>query len=331
VTLPARAAAPVRLDLAGGWTDVPPFSAREGGCVLVAAIDLYARATVVPDRAGVRLVARDLSLAAEGASYTDFEPKGPLALLAAGVRLLPVASCTVQTDSDAPPGSGLGSSGALDVALVAALSMARAESRTPREVADLACRLESEEAGIAGGRQDQFGAAFGGFLRLRFTDPDAVVEELTLDPFFAAELERRMLLCYTGASRFSGDTIIRVMRAYERGDAVVTGALHGIREAAERMSEALVAGDLVRVGALLSQNWRLQQELDPRMRTPDMARLETAMRTAGTLGGKASGSGAGGCMFFLTQDDPEPAACVARELGMRLLPVRWAKKGVGPC
>lgn len=331
MTLPARAAAPVRLDLAGGWTDVPPFSAREGGSVVAAAIGLYARATVVPGAPGLRLVARDLALKAEGADPMEFERAGPLALLAAGVRLLPVESCTVQTDCEAPAGSGLGSSGALDVALVTALSIARSESRGAREVADLACRLESEEAGIAGGRQDQFSAAFGGFRHLRFRDPEAEVETLHLDPEFMAELERRMILCYTGASRFSGDTITRVMRAYERGDGAVSGALRAIRDVAERMAEALVAGDLARVGTLLSENWRRQQALDPAMCTPEMTRLESAMCSHGALGGKASGSGAGGCMFFLGPDDPTPAANAVRALGMRLLPVRWVSVGAGPC
>jgi D-glycero-alpha-D-manno-heptose-7-phosphate kinase len=237
----------------------------------------------------------------------------------------------VTTRSDAPPGSGLGSSGALDVAIVAALAAARGDQPDLREIADLACRLEGVEAGIAGGRQDQFVATYGGFLRLEFRDPEATIEPLSLDPEFAVELERRMLLCYTGASRFSGATIGRVMRAYERGDANVAGALDGIRLVAEGTAEALRAGDLARLGALLTENWELQQRLDAGMRTPEMARLEQEMRNAGALGGKAAGSGAGGSMFFLASDDPRPAMEAVRALGMRLLPVRWAESGVRPC
>jgi D-glycero-alpha-D-manno-heptose-7-phosphate kinase len=198
-------------------------------------------------------------------------------------------------------------------------------------VADLACRLEGVEAGIAGGRQDQFTAAFGGLLRLEFRDPEATVLPLTLDPEFLAELERRLVLCYTGASRFSGATIERVMRAYEAGDAAVARSLDGLRLVAERVAEALRAGDLARLGALLSENWRHQQELDRGMCTPEMARLEAAMGEAGALGGKAAGSGAGGSMFFLAPGDPEPLRAAARGLGMRLLPVRWAPTGVHPC
>jgi D-glycero-alpha-D-manno-heptose-7-phosphate kinase len=217
------------------------------------------------------------------------------------------------------------------VALVAALTAAIGRRASVREIADLACRLEGIEAGIPGGRQDQFAAAFGGFLRLTFRDPDASVEPLQLDPDFAAELERRMLLCYTGASRFSGATIGRVMRAYERGEPAIAGALDGLRRVAEDMADALRVGDISRVGALLSENWRLQQVLDPGMSTAEMARLERAMLDAGALGGKAAGAGAGGSMFFLGPDDSREARAAVARLGMQLLPVRWALMGVHPC
>jgi galactokinase/mevalonate kinase-like predicted kinase len=121
------------------------------------------------------------------------------------------------------------------------------------------------------------------------------------------------------------------MRAYERGEPTIAGALDGLRGAAEAMSDALRAGDFGRIGALLSENWRLQQQLDPGMSTPEMRLLEAAMRDAGCLGGKAAGAGAGGSMFFLASDDPTAAREAVTRLGMRLLPVRWAKTGVRPC
>ena len=325
------AAAPVRLDLAGGWTDVPPYSAREGGVVVAAAVQLHAYAEVRPREQGYHLDSMDLGQTQEYPHLESLRGDGPLPLLRAGIRLLGAGPCALSTRSDAPPGSGLGSSGAIDVALVAALAASGGRSLSTREIADLACRLEGQEAGIPGGRQDQFAAAFGGFLRLTFRDPDARVESIALEPDFATELERRMLLCYTGASRFSGDTIGRVMRAYERGDATVAGALDGLRRAAEAMGEALRAGDLARIGALLSENWRLQQRLDAGMSTPEMRRLEAVMDEAGCLGGKAAGSGAGGSMFFLAPDDPTPAREAVLRLGMRVLPVRWATTGVRLC
>jgi D-glycero-alpha-D-manno-heptose-7-phosphate kinase len=325
------AAAPVRLDLAGGWTDVPPFSAREGGVVVTSAIQLFARAEVRVGGTGFRLVSEDLHDELEVSDSAGLVRDGRLELIKAGLRMLPVGGCTLSTRSDAPPGSGLGSSGALDVALVAALSAARGESPDPVDVAERACHLEAVEAGIPGGRQDQFASSHGGFLRLDFRDPEAEVQRLKLDPEFAADLARRTVLCYTSASRFSGATIDRVMRAYERGEATVARALHGLRDVAEAMAAALAAADSARVGALLSENWAHQQALDPRMCTEDMARLERSVTNAGALGGKAAGSGAGGCMFFLGPDDPGPMIEAARNCGVRLLPVRWAMYGVRPC
>jgi D-glycero-alpha-D-manno-heptose-7-phosphate kinase len=325
------AAAPVRLDLAGGWTDVPPFSAREGGLVVTAAVQLFARAEVRLGGSGFRLVSEDLQDELEVSDSAGLVRDGRLDLLKAGLRMLPVGGCTLTTRSDAPAGSGLGSSGALDVALVAALSLARGESRDPLEIAETACHLEAVETGIAGGRPDQFASSYGGFLRLEFHDPEAEVERLKLDPEFMADLARRTLLCYTSASHLSGATIGRVMRAYEQGDRKVASALQALRDVAQAMTAALSAADPVQVGQLLTQNWKHQQSLDAQMCTPEMGRLERAVLEAGALGGKAAGSGAGGCMFFLAPDDPSPVIDAALGTGARILPVRWATYGVRPC
>jgi D-glycero-alpha-D-manno-heptose-7-phosphate kinase len=325
------ATAPVRLDLAGGWTDVPPFSAREGGTVVTAAIRLFARADVRLGGSGFRLTSEDLHDELVVSDSAGLVRDGRLDLLKAGLRMLPVGGCALTTRSDAPSGSGLGSSGALDVALVAALSAARGETRDPVEIAETACHLEAIEAGIPGGRQDQFASALGGFLRLEFHDPSVDVQRLKLDPGFTTELARRIVLCYTGASRFSGSTIERVMRAYEQGDSRVSSALHALREVADAMSAALMAADLAVIGRLLSENWRHQQALDGRMCTTEMARLERAMIEAGSLGGKAAGAGAGGCMFFLAPDDQSDLLEASRQAGARVLPVAWAMRGVYLC
>jgi len=324
-----HAAAPVRLDLAGAWTDVPPFSAREGGVVVNGAIGLRAHAQVTVGGPRLRLVSEDLGQELECADSAGLVIDGRLDLLKAALRMFPVQSaCTLTTRSDAPPGSGLGSSGAMDVALVAALTRARDERLSERDLAEQGWYLETVEARVPGGKQDQFAAALGGFHRLSFRDPDVGVEPITLDPAFAAALERRTVLCYTGRSRVSGDTIARVMGAYERGDRPVVAALRALKDVAERMAEALRAADLARVAALLSENWRHQQALDGGMRTDEMARLERALGDAGALGGKAAGAGAGGSMFFVTRDDPGPAIAAARAAGATVLPVAWSAEGV---
>ncbi len=323
-----HARAPVRLDFAGGWTDVPPFSAREDGLVVNASITLSVHVELTLGGARIKLAALDLGEELECADARGLVLDGRLSLHKAALRMFPVQSaCTLATRSDAPPGSGLGSSGALDVALVAALALARGERLTDREAAEHGWYLETVEAGIPGGKQDQFAAALGGFNRLSFRDPDVGVEPITIEPAFAAALERQTILCYTGKSRLSGATIARVLSAYERGDAGVTAALRALKDTAERMAEALRAADLERVGTLLTENWGHQRALDREMQAPEMGRLERAMQAAGALGGKAAGSGAGGCMFFLVRD-AAAAAAAAREAGATVLPMAWAREGV---
>jgi D-glycero-alpha-D-manno-heptose-7-phosphate kinase len=323
-----HAAAPLRLDFAGGWTDVPPFSAREGGVVVNAAIALRAHVELQLGGKLLRLVSEELGETLECANSGGLVP-GRLPLLTAALRRFPVlGGFTLTTRCDAPPGSGLGTSGALGVALVGALTRARQETVNGPDVADQAWQVETIEAALPGGKQDQYGAALGGFHRFSFRDPDVGVEPVTLDAAFAAALERQTLLCYTNKSRISGDTISRVMGAYERGDSKVTGALHGLKETGNAMAEALRTADLARVGALLSENWNHQQALDPAMRTADMAQLEAAVAKAGALGGKAAGSGAGGCMFFVMRGDARDAARAVAGTGAQVLPLSWAREGV---
>lgn len=323
-----RSVAPLRLDFAGAWTDVPPFSAREGGIVVNGAIGLHARVDLQLGGPLLRLVSEELHETLECANSAGLGPGGKLGLPKAALRRFPVlGGFTLTTSCDAPPGSGLGSSGALGVALVAALARARQEALTDRALADHAWQVETVEAQMPGGKQDQYAAALGGVQRLSFRDPDVGVEPVTLDPDFAAALQRQTLLCYTNTTRVSGQTITRVMRAYEQGDRTVTGALRALKDVAERMVEALRAADLARVGALLRENWTHQQALDAGMRTDDMARLEQAMAHAGALGGKAAGAGAGGSMFFVLPRDAAAAAAAARAAGATVLPLAWAHEG----
>jgi D-glycero-alpha-D-manno-heptose-7-phosphate kinase len=323
-----HATAPLRLDFAGGWTDVPPFSAREGGVVVNAAISLHTHVALTLGGKLLRLVAEDLGETLECANAGGLILDGKLDLLKAALRMFPVlGGFTLTTRCDAPLGSGLGSSGSLDVALVAALTRARIERVGERELAEHAWQIEAGEVKIPGGKQDQYAAALGGWHRLSFRDPDVGVEPMTIEPAFAAALERQIVLCYTNKSRVSGDTIGRVMGAYDRGDRAVTGALQGLKDVAEGMAQALRSADLARVGVLLAANWTHQQALDPGMQTAEMARLEEAMRGNGAIGGKAAGAGAGGSMFFLLKGDRRAAEQAAAAAGATVLPFTWATEG----
>jgi len=321
-----RCSAPVRLDLAGGWTDVAPFATDQRGLVVNAAIEVRAYAEATLDRKRYFLQSVDLDQTME-LSHEELSSYGQLELLKAAVRRSGLPPCGLRTWCEAPPGSGLGSSGALDVAMVAVLDQAQGVQRTPEELAEEAFHLESVEAGFPGGRQDQYAAALGGVLRLEFSADRVRPESLELDPAFLAALSEHIVICYTGMSRVSSRTIERVMQAYGRRDRTVVSALVALVDVAEAMTEALRAGDLAQVGALLSENWRRQLELDPEMRTEAMGRLELAMRDARVLGGKAAGAGAGGSMFFLAHDRAR-ALEAARGTGSRVIPCRWASQGI---
>jgi D-glycero-alpha-D-manno-heptose-7-phosphate kinase len=326
-----RASAPVRLDFAGGWTDVSPFAEKVGGLVINAAISPRMHVEFVPGGSEILITADDLGLESRIASAADLVPEGPLALHLAALRMFPPGPGTLSSHGEVPPGSGLGSSGALDVALIAALAGSRGEILEPGELAHLGWQLETVEAGLPGGQQDQYAAALGGFLRLAFSDRPVEAERLGLDRSFTEELGRRILICYTGRSRLSGDTIARVMNRYAQGERVTVTALHELRQVAHEMAEALGEASLTRVGGLLWRNWECQQRLDPGMCTAEMARLEMAMREAGALGGKAAGAGAGGCMFFLMGDDPDTGREAASGAGATILEAGWSATGVELC
>jgi len=335
-----HARAPVRLDFAGGWTDVAPFATEERGAVVNAAIDLHAEVRIELGGDGYRLESTELGQVVEARDPSELEKDGRLDLIKAAVRMYAPGPCRVTTRSEAPPGSGLGSSGAMDVALVAAFEAAAGRSPGAAELAERAWELEAVEARLPGGKQDQYGAAFGGWNALafdgragdheasRWVGSTAVRRAVELPAGFAEHLADRILVCYTGRSRISGDTIARVMTRFVLRDPVVTATLHELATVADEMARALEAGDPGAIGTLLGRNWALQQRLDAGMRTPEMAALEAAMLRAGALGGKAAGAGAGGTMFFLFDRPASLAAGAARAAGATVLPLRWAAEGV---
>lgn len=302
-----RSRAPVRIDFAGGWTDVPPFSAEEGGDVVNAAITRYAYAALTPSASGdYHLRSGDYDAHVVSRDIRQMEYDGNLDLLKAAIRRMNLQfGAHLQTRCDAPPGSGTGSSASMGVALVGVLDATMGASNSRHAIAALANKLEIEELQIQGGKQDQYAAACGGVSFMQFRDPEVTVEPLALSRDFLYELEKHLLLVYTGKSRLSGDIINRVMGAYRRQDPQVRSALLNIREAALQMKAAFQAEDLLEVGRVLDFNWENQKLLYPEMTTAKIEALFTVARPAGVLGGKACGAGGGGCILLLCEPDRE--------------------------
>lgn len=325
-----HARAPLRIDLAGGWTDVAPYSAAAGGAVVNVAIDLHAHAQVRPRRGGVSLHALDLGAAVTARRADELRTDGEFGLLKAAARRYgPAGGFEVLTSSEAPPGSGLGGSGAMGVALVAAFAALREERPLAAELAQRAFELEAADAGILGGKQDQYAAALGGCLWLEFADPAVSATRLAIPADALRELERHLVLCYTGVSRLSAEMHGQVWNRFRGGDAATARALEGLKACASAMRDALVAGDLPAVAEVLSRNWAHQRTLGEGMETDRMRALQRAATAAGAAGCKACGAGAGGCMVFLARAGKAFAVAEAlRNAGGQVLRCAFAAEGV---
>jgi len=304
---PWRARAPVRIDLAGGWSDVPPFSAEVGGAVVNVAISRHSYATLLAGQPGEFILeSADYDEYIQARDIRQLEYNGSLDLLKAAVRRMGLdMGGHLITRVEAPPGSGTGSSASLGVALVGLLDAMKGGTMSRWEIAALANLLETEELGIEGGTQDQYAAACGGLASMICGDPEVTVEQLRPSDDFLLEFEKSLLLVYTGKSRLSGDIISTVMGAYRRDEAAMTEPLMNLRAAGSLMREAVVAEDLGRVGEVLRINWESQKQLYAEMTTPKIEALMGAARRAGLLGGKACGAGGGGCIALLCEPDRE--------------------------
>ncbi len=306
-----RARAPIRLDLAGGWTDVPPFSEQEGGAVVTVAINRYSYVTVKPAAQGLVLHSADYGRTVEVPDLASLSQDAALGLLAASVRLAlgdagaDGGGLALFVRSEAPPGSGTGGSGAVGVALAGALAAWRGARLAPHEAAARAWRAERVELGVAGGSQDQYAAAYGGVNFMQFGAGAPEVSPLRLAPATVAELEKRLVLCYTGISRVSGDIIETVMGAYLDGRASTVEALRELRRIAGDVKAMLLTGQLTGLGDALADNWRWQRALHPSVTTPEIDSFYDRALSAGALGGKALGAGGGGCLLFFADADRE--------------------------
>lgn len=285
------ARAPTRLDFGGGWTDVPPYSDREGGAVCNLAIARYATATVA---SGGHVAART------GSSNAADDR-----LLRAALRRSPNSNVEARLSNDFPVGAGLGGSSAAGVALAGALAEFAGSPLAPYALATLSRETEVEELGMPGGYQDHFAAAFGGALLLTFENGVVGVEQIALSADIGAALARRSVLVYTGESRISGDTITAVRDAYLAGERHVVDALARMKALAREMATALRAEDLDTLGALVGEHWTHQRALHSAIPTARIDAIVGAAARSGALGTKALGASGGGCVLAFAEDGRE--------------------------
>ena len=296
-----RARTPLRLSFAGGGTDVAPFPEREGGAVLSATIDHYVLGSLMSHpHDNVVIESRDYGISLELVPEADFEPDGELDLVKAALRRgwrKDGRGYGITLASSAPPGSGLGSSSAMVVTVVALLNGYYGVPMDEYEVARLASVIEREDMGIVGGLQDYYAAAFGGFNYIEFGD-EVIVNPLRIPTDTVAKLEMNLLLCFTGATRQSDEIIADQSGRYRRSEQGPTQGLREQKRLAADMKAALLRDQLDDFGWMLGEAWEAKKRMSPKITTPLIDEMYELARRNGALGGKVTGAGGGGYMLL---------------------------------
>jgi D-glycero-alpha-D-manno-heptose-7-phosphate kinase len=303
-----RSKAPLRLSFGGGGTDVPPYPQEYGGVVLSATINKYAFGTLaLSSEADLTVESLDYDIVAKYHGDADLVYDGNLDLVKAVMRHMLTDSerhgLRLFLHSDAPPGSGLGSSSSLVVALIGLFRQWLRLPLTDYEIAQLAYDIERNDLRIRGGMQDQYAATFGGFNYMEFFGSNVVVNPLRIDPTYLNELEYNLLLCYTGSNHLSAHILDRQIKAYEAHHANVLAALACLKEITMAMKNHLLRGQLDDWGALLDAEWQNKKQLDAEISNSAIEEMYQAARDAGALGGKLSGAGGGGYLLLYCQFD----------------------------
>lgn len=303
-----RSKAPLRISFAGGGTDVPPYPQEYGGVVLSATINKYAFGTLAfSSDKSLTVESLDYDIVAKYHTARDLAFDGNLDLVKAVIRRLmhdPLETgLRLFLHSDAPPGSGLGSSSTLIVALIGLFQQWLRLPLTGYEIAQLACEIERSDLDIKGGMQDQYAATFGGFNFIEFQGPNVVVNPLRIDAGLVNELEYNLLLCYTGSTHLAAHILDRQIESYVQKRPDVLAALHRLKEITIQMKNYLLLGRLDDWGALLDEEWQNKKKLDTEISNWHIEEMYSAARSAGALGGKLAGAGAGGYLVLYCEFD----------------------------
>ena len=303
-----RSKAPFRLGLAGGGTDVSPYSDLFGGAILNATVSLYARTTIIPNDSG-KITIRN----ADKNEQFEFDTADNLPLngkidLQIGVynRIIKdfgqkPLSFEMTTSMDVPTGSGLGTSSTMVVSILGAFVEWLKLPLGEYDIAHLAYEIERKDLEMAGGKQDQYAATFGGVNFMEFNGDDKViVNPLRVKKSFLNELNFDLILYYTETSRLSSDIIKEQIDNVNKDDASALQAMHDLKAQAYAMKEAFLKGEVATIGQILHQAWVNKKQMAQGITNELIDDIYNAAIEAGADGGKISGAGGGGFMIFYT-------------------------------
>ena len=301
-----RSKAPLRIGLAGGGTDVSPYSDLYGGAILNATVSLYASATIEPLRENeIVLESMDHKQELRFDYANQLIIDGKLDLLKGVYNRIQLdykprlTGFRLSTFVDAPAGSGLGTSSTLVVAIIGAFVEMLRLPLGEYDIAHLAYEIERKDLKMAGGKQDQYAATFGGVNYMEFyKEEKVIVNPLRVKQRYLFELENNLVLYYTATSRESAKIIEKQSRNVidKKGESIE--AMHQLKQQSLMMKEALLTGRLNEIGEILDFGFRQKRQMAEGISNGKMEEIYDAARKAGASGGKISGAGGGGFMIF---------------------------------
>ena len=294
-----RGRAPLRVSFGGGGTDVEPFCVNQGGAIIGSTINKYAYCSIVPrDDEEIIVHSLDFDMTVKYNTRENYVYDGKLDLVKAALKGMDIRQgCEVYLQCDAPPGSGLGTSSTVMVAMLAAMARWKGVEMDAYRLADLAYEVEREDLKIAGGYQDQYAATFGGFNFIEFHGRNnVVVNPLRIKKDIIHELQYNLLLCYTGNIHISANIIKDQVQNYEKKDGFE--AMCEVKALAYAMKDELLKGNLHSFGKLLNYGWESKKRMSSKITNPQVDALYNEAMAAGALGGKLLGAGGGGYLLM---------------------------------
>ena len=327
-----RARAPTRIDLAGGTLDVPPlYLLHEQAATVNMAIDVSARVTISPcDNVVIASRDQDITATWERPSLISWKECPRLELLARLVRSFgPKEHLRVDVDSAAPAGYGLGGSSAVAIALTRALAVWCDVSLSSEELVDYAKSIETQTIRVPTGYQDYWGAVYGGVHAYEMGMNGKVRATPLGSESFHRELERHVLLVYTGRPRFSGSNNWELFKRHMEGEAATIDFFERLKENALVMKEALASESMSRTAEALNRDWRTRKGMLPTMSTMEIETLIEKTAGHGVFAARVCGAGGGGCVALLA--DPSKRKDLVQRIGemkMQVIPTRIAETGV---
>ena len=304
-----RSKAPLRLGLAGGGSDVSPYSDIYGGLILNATINLYAYCTIEETNDGIISInSYDSDCHKTYPSTLQMSIDGEASLIKGVYNRvvkdfnLPPLSFKITTYNDAPAGSGLGTSSTMVVCILKAFVEWKSLPLGDYEIAKLAYEIERKDLQLSGGKQDQFAAAFGGFNYIEFLKDDVViVNPLKIKRWIIDELEASMLLYFTGRSRSSAAIIDEQQKNTQENNSEAIEAMHRIKQSAIDTKLALLKGDIDAFANILRDAWENKKKMAKDITNPIIQEAMDIAKQAGAKAGKVSGAGGGGFIMFVVE------------------------------